>query len=206
MMDRRRVLRRLVAGGLLAPALAGAFTACSDKSDAKFHAVDISGASYGQGFKLVDDKGETRTLKDWRGDVVAVFFGYTHCPDVCPTTLAELAQVRRKLGTEADKFQVLFISLDPERDTPQVLESYTAAFDPSFVGLTTRSVTEVPALAKSYKIFYQKVDKDDGSPYTLDHSTGVFLYDPKGRLRLFARDENTTDQLASDIRQLIQGA
>lgn len=196
----------MAAAGFLAPVLAGALAGCSAKSSAHFNAVDVSGASYAKGFKLVDAAGATRTLKDWRGDVVAVFFGYTHCPDVCPTTLAELAQVRRKLGAEAGKFQVLFISLDPERDTPQVLKTYTAAFDPSFVGLTTRSVAEVPALAKSYKIFYQKVDKGDGSPYTLDHSTGTFIYDPKGRLRLFARDENTTDQLAGDIRQLLKGA
>lgn len=206
MMDRRRLIRRMAGAATLA--VSGAWLAgCSDeKSKVQFHSVDITGANYAKNFDLIDFNGKERTLADYKGDVVAVFFGYTHCPDVCPTTLAELAQVRKKLGSRGGRFQVLFVSLDPERDTPAVLKSYLGAFDRSFVGLYTPSVDDLPKLAKSFKIFYQKVDGKGADNYSVDHSAATFIYDPKGRLRLFSPNDNSVADVTSDVELLLKGA
>jgi protein SCO1/2 len=206
MMDRRRLIRR-VAGAAALAASGGFLVACSDaKSKVQFHSVDVTGASYAKNFDLTDFNGKERTLADYKGDVVAVFFGYTHCPDVCPTTLAELAQVRKKLGSQSDKFQVLFVSLDPERDTPTVLKSYLGAFDKSFVGLYTPSISDLPKLAKSFKIFYQKVDGKASDGYSVDHSAATFIYDPQGRLRLYSPNDNSVANMTSDVKLLLKGA
>ena len=198
---------RHVAGAAALAASGGLLAGCSDaKSKVQFHSVDITGASYAKNFDLTDINGKERTLADYKGDVVAVIFGYTHCPDVCPTTLAELAQVRKKLGSRGDKFQVLFVSLDPERDTPAVLKSYLGAFDKTFVGLYTPSVSDLPRLAKSFKIFYQKVDSKGSDNYSVDHSAATFIYDPKGRLRLFSPNDNSVANVTSDVELLLKGA
>jgi protein SCO1/2 len=168
----------------------------------EFNNIDISGADYARDFTLTDTAGARRTLGDYRGRVVVLFFGYTHCPDVCPTTMAKLAQARRLLGPQADRVQVLFVTLDPERDTPQLLARYVPAFDPSFVGLTG-SQQQIEAAAREFKIFFQKVAGDTPDSYTLDHSAGSFVFDAQGHVRLFVRDSAEAGQIAADLRRLL---
>jgi len=177
-------------------------TACEQKLPSPFKANDVS-AKYGQvTFQLTDTKGKLRRLSDFKGKVVALFFGYTHCPDVCPTTLADMALVMEKLGKDVEKFQVLFITVDPERDTPALLAQYVPAFDPSFIALygdvqTTAQVT------KSFDVTYQKQEGTSG--YSIDHSVGTFLIDPRGKVRLLAPYAQRAEWLAADIRLLLAG-
>jgi protein SCO1/2 len=174
--------------------------ACCTKPD--FNNIDISGANYARDFALTDAGGARRSLADYRGKVVVLFFGYTHCPDVCPTTLAQLAQARRLLGTDADRVRVLFVTLDPERDTPQLLGRYVPAFDPSFVGLTG-SRQQIEAVAREFKVLFQKVDGPTPDSYTLDHSAGSFVFDPQGRVRLYVSDRAHPEQIAPDLKRLL---
>ena len=188
----------------LAAALAAVLLlAGCDGGGPKFKNTDITGADYAKGFALTDHTGKPRTLADFRGKVVVVFFGYAHCPDVCPTTLVELKQVMQALGSDADKVQVVFITLDPERDTPELLKAYMANFDPSFLALIP-SVSNLPALAKSFKIYYKKVASSTGDSYTMDHSAGTYVYDTSGRLRLYARYGLGPAAMAADIAQLLK--
>lgn len=168
-----------------------------------FHASDI-GAMFTQAdFRLTDHNGKTRTLADFRGKAVVLFFGYTHCPDVCVTTLADLAQVMQLLGKDADKVQVLFITVDPERDKPEMLAKYVPAFNPSFLGL----YGDAQATAQAAKAFYVGYEKrPTASGYNVDHSVGAFLVDPNGKVRLRAPLAQRTDWLADDIRLLLGGA
>jgi protein SCO1/2 len=166
-----------------------ALVACDNKTEtpkASFINTDITGSEIGRDFELTDHTGKRRTLADYRGKVVALFFGFTQCPDICPTTLAELAQVKKDLGADADKFQVLFITLDPERDTQDVLASFVPAFDPSFVGLRG-SKAEIDQVAKDFKVFAEKVTAKDGVGYTIDHTAGIYVFDTQGRIRLFVK-------------------
>lgn len=160
--------------------------ACSPKPPAQvFQAEDVTGANFASSFSLTDMHGQRRSLADYRGKAVAMFFGYTHCPDVCPTTLAEVAAAMKQLGDKADRVQVLFVSVDPVRDTNTVLRSYVAAFDPRFVGLSG-TPDEIRAVARDYKVVYQKHGGTPGAAdYTMDHSAGSYLYDPEGRLRVY---------------------
>ena len=167
-----------------------------------FNNIDITGADYARDFALTDVDGRPRTLGDYRGKAVVLFFGYTHCPDVCPTTLAQLAQARRLLGPQADRVQVLFVTLDPERDTPQLLARYVPAFDPSFVGLTG-TPQQIEAVAREFKVFFQKVPGPTPDSYTLDHSSGSFVFDPQGHVRLFLTDRSGPDQIAADLKRLL---
>ena len=190
-------------------ALAGTalLSACSKgPGKVEFHSVDITGADYAGNFRLTDFNGKARTLADFEGKVVVIFFGYTQCPDVCPTTLMELAQVKQALGADGEKLQVLFVSLDPERDTPEVLKAYMAAFDPDFVGLVPGSEQDLQKLTREFKIFYERVDGSAPDTYTIDHTAASYVYDPKGRLRLFARYGASTEDLAEDFKQLMAGA
>jgi protein SCO1/2 len=168
----------------------------------QFNNIDISGADYARDFALTDVDGAPRTLVDYRGKAVVLFFGYTHCPDVCPTTLAQLAQARRLLGTDAGRVQVLFVTLDPERDTPQLLARYVPAFDPSFVGLTGNG-RQIEAAAREFKVFFQKVPGQTPDSYTLDHTSGSFVFDPQGHVRLYVRDGAPADQIALDLKRLL---
>lgn len=168
----------------------------------EFNNIDISGADYARDFTLTDAAGARRSLADYHGKVVVLFFGYTHCPDVCPTTLAQLAQARRLLGADAERVQVLFVTLDPERDTPQLLQRYVPAFDPSFVGLTG-SRQQIEVAAREFKVFFQKVDGPTPDSYTLDHSSGSFVFDPQGRVRLYLSDKSRPDQIAPDLKRLL---
>ena len=186
----------------LCAALAFALSACAP-SPPRFLASDITGSDFGHGFTLPDASGRTRTLGDFRGKVVVLFFGYTHCPDVCPTTLAETAGALKQLGPDAKRVQVLFVTVDPERDTQQALAQYVTAFDPSFIGLrgdeeATRRV------AKEFKIYYEKRKQGDG--YTVDHSAQTYVIDPQGRLRLLVRHDRLAQDLAHDLRVLLGSA
>lgn len=173
------------------------------KLPSPFHASDIGAMFTEADFRLTDHNGKTRTLADFRGKAVAVFFGYTHCPDVCPTTLADLAQAMRLLGKDADKVQVLFITVDPERDTPEVLVQYTPAFHPSFLGLHGDAQATVQA-AKAFYVAYEK--RSTASGYNMDHSVGTFLVDPGGKVRLRAPHAQRAEWFADDIRLLLGGA
>jgi protein SCO1/2 len=168
--------------------------------------VDITGADYAKDFQLTDFDGRPRALADFRGKVVVLFFGYTQCPDVCPTTMTELAQVKKLLGADGDKLQALFVSVDPERDRPEVLKTYMASFDPGFLGLYAGSPDQLAALARDFKVYYKKVDGQTPTTYTMDHTAASYIYDPQGRLRLFSRYGTPVDALAADLKLLLGGA
>ncbi|MGE5451257.1 MAG: SCO family protein [Acidobacteriota bacterium] len=170
-------------------------------ASAHFNAVDITGADYARQFSLKDVNGQVRTLAEFKGKVVFLFFGYTQCPDVCPTTMADLSAVRKKLGPDGQRVQGIFVTVDPQRDTPEVLKPYLAAMDPSFVGLRG-TPTETEATAKEFKVFFQKVEgRDEG--YTIDHTAGAFIFDPEGHVRLFVRYGLGVDAIAADIKALL---
>lgn len=179
--------------------------ACGPKTEpAHFNAVDVTGADWGRDFKLYAPDGKPRSLADLRGKAVALFFGYTHCPDVCPTTMTRLHQAVKALGDDGKRVQVIFITLDPERDTPELLAQYVPAFDPSFIGLYG-SPEAIAATAKEFRVFYQKQPGSTPGNYTLDHSAGIFVFDPQGRLRLFVRDGETPTNIAADLKLLLAG-
>ena len=169
-----------------------------------FQASDISGSSFGRDFELKDAQGRTRTLADFRGKAVVLFFGYTQCPDVCPTTLAALADAMKRLGPDADRVQVLFVTVDPERDTPALLAQYVPAFDPRFLGLYG-DADATARTAKEFKVLYQKVAGPTGN-YTMDHSAGTYIFDPQGRLRLYVSNGQGPDVFVHDLRELLKAA
>ncbi|UXH77669.1 SCO family protein [Roseateles amylovorans] len=171
---------------------------------ASFQGVDLTGANYARGFNLPDQDGKIRTLEDFKGKVVVVFFGFTQCPDVCPTTLQELAEVKRALGADGDRLQAVFISVDPERDKPEMLKAYMANFDPGFVALRG-SPEQVKDVAKEFKVYYAKVPGKTPDSYTMDHTAASFLFDPQGRVRVFSRYGAGTQALMSDIKTLLAG-
>ena len=190
-------------GALAASLLALLIAGCGARQPA-FHNVDITGADFARGFELTGHDGKPRTLADFRGKVVTVFFGFTQCPDVCPTTLAEMSQVMKLLGEKSDKVQVLFVTVDPERDTAELLAAYVPAFDPRFLGLHG-DADATARVAKEFKIFYQKVPGSTPASYTMDHSAGSFAFDPQGRVRLFIKHGQGAEALALDLRRLIDG-
>jgi protein SCO1 len=167
-----------------------------------FKNVDITGAEYARQFELTDHNGKKRTLADFKGKAVAVFFGFTQCPDVCPTALAELAKVRSGLGKDADKLQVIFVTIDPERDTPAVLKSYLANFDPQALGLVG-SLEQTAATAKEFKVFYAKVPGTTAGSYTMDHTAGSYVFDAQGKIRLFVRHGTDPQLLIGDLKQIL---
>jgi protein SCO1/2 len=168
-----------------------------------FKLTDISGANFGRELALTDHNGTPRTLADFRGKVVTVFFGFTHCPDVCPTTLAEMAQVVKELGPDGNRVQVLFVTVDPERDTQQVLKNYVPSFNPAFLGLYGDAGATARA-AKEFKVYYRKQPATDGH-YNVDHTAGTYILDREGRLRLFAQYGAGAPALLHDIRILLAG-
>ena len=171
-----------------------------DSSGAKFKSTDITGASYGKTLELADHNGKPRRLEDWRGKAVVLFFGFTHCPDVCPTTLADIAAAVKSLGREADKVQVLMVSVDPERDTQESLGKYVTAFDPRFLGLRG-DLDATKKVAAEFKIYYEKAKT--GATYTVNHSTQSYVIDPQGRLRLLVRHDRIAQDLAPDLRTIL---
>ncbi|MDD5325625.1 MAG: SCO family protein [Polaromonas sp.] len=186
------------------PLTAGFLTACSPDKP-QFKSVDLTGADYAQGFSLTDQNGQVRTLKDFSGKVVLVFFGYTQCPDVCPTTMAEMAQVKQMLGPDGDRLQAIFITVDPERDTPEMLKGYMGNFDPTFLALRP-TLAELPELAKAFKIYYKKAEGKTPGSYSMDHSAGSYVFDGKGRIRLYSRYGAGAEALASDIKLLLKNS
>jgi protein SCO1/2 len=195
-------LTRLCAVLAAALALAACDRAPVGADKPAFKAVDITGADYARTLSLPDAEGKIRTLADFKGKVTVVFFGYTQCPDVCPTTMAELAEVKRSLGKDGERVQGVFVTIDPERDTPQLLKNYITAFDPSFVALRG-SDAQTKAVAKEFKVYYAKVEGRTPGSYTMDHTAGAFIYDTQGRLRLFTRYGGGAQALASDLRALL---
>jgi len=175
-------------------------SACGDKTP-DFAGSDITGTGLGKDWSLTDHAGTARTLTDYAGRVVVVFFGFTQCPDVCPTSLAEMAQVMRELGPEAERVQVLFITVDPERDTPAILRQYVTAFDARFVGLTG-TAEQIRAAAASFKVSYAKVAREDND-YTMDHTAAFFLLDGRGQARVLTRANLGVAALAHDVRLLL---
>ena len=167
-----------------------------------FNNVDISGADFGRDFSLTDHTGTRRTLADYRGKVVAIFFGYTQCPDVCPTTMADMALAKKKLGADGERLQVLFVSVDPERDTREVLAQYVPSFDPSFVGLYG-TAEETARTAKEFKVFFQKVAGKTPTSYTIDHTAGTYVFDTEGRIRLFLKYGGDVDLIVADLKKLL---
>ncbi|MEY2685050.1 MAG: hypothetical protein RJA09_2194 [Pseudomonadota bacterium] len=180
---------------------AGLLAACGDNKPA-FSGIDITGADYAKAFDLTDHNGQKRTLADFKGKVVVLFFGYTQCPDVCPTSMAELAEAKRLLGADGERLQGLFVSVDPERDTPEVMKAYMANFDPTFLALYD-TPQGLPELAKAFKAYYKKVDGPTPTSYTMDHSAGSYVYDAEGRVRLYHRYGSGAQALAGDVKRLL---
>lgn len=198
--------RRIFSRTFLASALMGAvwvLSGCADDQPS-FHGVDITGANYAQGWTLSDQNGQVRTLQDFAGKAVVVFFGFTQCPDVCPTALQEMAEAKRLLGADGDKLQGVFITLDPERDTAELLKAYVGNFGSDFVALRP-SLEQLPQVTKDFKIYYKKVDGQTPTSYTMDHSAGSFTFDPQGRIRLYNRHATGAQFLASDVKILLAG-
>jgi protein SCO1 len=170
-----------------------------------FNALDITGApGFGNDFRLTDHTGKPRTMADFRGKAVAIFFGFTHCPDVCPTTLAEMKQVTEKLGKDGERLQVLFVTIDPQRDTQELLAKYVPSFNPNFIGLYGNAEATAK-VARDFKIIYRMQPGKTPDSYTMDHSAGTLVFDPQGQLRLFIDyGRLNADQIASDIKQLLK--
>lgn len=202
----------LLASPVLALSLLLSLTACEKSGDSgtmllspaksAFKNTDVTGLGYARDFKLTDHTGRERSLADFKGKVVVVFFGYTQCPDVCPTTMAEMSEVMKSLGPDAQKVQVLFITVDPERDTRELLAQYVPAFDSRFLGLTG-SQAEIDKVAKEFRVFYQKVPGKAPGSYTMDHTAGSYVFDSKGRIRLFVRHGAGPEPIAQDIKRLL---
>ncbi|MDR2092423.1 MAG: SCO family protein [Azoarcus sp.] len=174
-----------------------------DGGGSRFHGTDISGANYGRDFALLDPDGKTRQLADFRGKVVMLFFGFIQCPDVCPTTLGRAAETRRLLGADGERLQIIFVTLDPTRDSPEILRAYTAAFDADILGLHT-TPEKTAETAKAFRIYYRKVPT--GSSYTIDHSAISYLYDPEGRLRLAVGHQTPPEAVAADVAALLRAS
>jgi protein SCO1/2 len=183
--------------------LAWVLAACDSKPT--FKNVDITGSkAFGTNFSLIDVDGRLRTLADYQGKAVVMFFGYTHCPDVCPTTLIEMQEVMSLLGPQAAKVQVIFVTLDPERDTAEVLKQYVPAFNPSFIGLRPANEEALNRLTKEFKIYYKRVPGLSPNTYTIDHTAGSYVFDAKGQLRLYIKHGQGPEVLAQDLKTILQ--
>jgi protein SCO1/2 len=191
----RRTALLTLAGSLLA--------GCAPEGKPQFKAVDITGADYARDFALPDADGRMRSIKDFQGKAVVVFFGYTQCPDVCPTTLAEIAEAKKLLGPDGSKVQGVFITVDPERDKPELLKAYMANFGPDFVALRG-TPEQTAAVAKDFKVFYRRADGKTPGSYVMEHTAASYVYDPQGRLRLYTRYGSGAQSLASDLQLLLK--
>ncbi len=200
-MNKRNALK-WIASSLGLTAAGTLLSACSEKKPG-FAAIDITGAEYALNFALTDHNGRPRSLQDFAGKVVVLFFGYTQCPDVCPTSMLELVEVKKLLGKQGELVQALFVTVDPARDTPEVLKAYMENFDPSFLALYT-TPDKLEVLAKDYKVYYKKVEGPTPTSYSVDHSAGSYVYDTQGKLRLYTRYGSGATLLAADIKLLLQ--
>ncbi len=200
-MIRRTALFSIVRGaGVIG--VAALLAACGKKEAVAFRGVDVTGANYAKDLQLPDQNGTPRSMKDFAGKVVVVFFGFTQCPDFCPSTLAELAQVKASLGADGERMQVVLVTVDPERDTPELLKTYIANFDPSFVALRG-TPEQTAAVANDFKVYFKKVEGKDPASYTMDHSAGSYIFDPQGRLRVYSRYGAGPEAVAADVRTLL---
>lgn len=187
----------------LIAAMAIILVACSPKPE--FKNIDITGSTaFGKDFSLLDPDGNTRTLADFKGKVVVMFFGYTQCPDICPTTLTEMQQAMTLLGPQSDKVQVLFVTVDPERDTAAILKQYVPSFDSRFLGLRPADEAALENVAKDFKIYYKKVPGKNSGSYTMDHMAGSYAFDPQGRLRLYIKHAQGPETLVHDLKELMK--
>lgn len=199
--SKRAALRWLTAGTLSAAAFPW-LAACSDKK-AAFSSIDVTDAPYARSFTLKDHNGQTRQLTDFAGKVVVVFFGYTQCPDVCPTTMVELTEIKKSLGKDSDRLQAVFVTVDPARDTQPVLKAYMENFDPGFLAMIP-TPEELAVVAKEFKVYYNKVEGKTPTSYTMDHSAFSYIYDTKGKLRLFSNYGSDRKLLTQDIALLLK--
>lgn len=200
-----KTMRFFLSRRLIAPAFFLLLAACAPKPP-QFQSMDVTGAQWGQDFSLPDLHGKTTSLADFKGKAVAVFFGFLYCPDACPTHLIKMLEVKKQLGPQAEDVAVVFITVDPERDAPESLAKFLAAFDPQFVGLRG-SIEQTQAVAKDFRVYYKKVpsttNPQDPLAYTIDHTTFAYIFDPEGRLRLVAPHDITAEKLAQDVEQLL---
>ena len=196
-------LSSLLARSLMLSIIGLALLACSPKQS--FKNVDITGGkAFGTDFSLLDPDGKVRTLADFKGKAVVMFFGYTQCPDICPTTLTEMQQVMALLGPQADKVQVLFVTVDPDRDSANILKQYVPAFDSRFLGLRPADEAALEKVTKDFKIYYKKVPGTSPGSYTMDHMAGSYAFDPEGHLRLYIKHAQGADTLARDLKELLK--
>ena len=196
-------MKRLSISAFVMVLMTLALLACSPKPE--FKNIDITGASgFGSDFSLLDVDGKTRTLADFKGKVVVMFFGYTQCPDVCPTTLTEMQQTMVLLGPQADKVQVLFVTVDPARDTAAILKQYVPSFDPRFIGLRPADEVAIEKVTKDFKIYNKKVPGLSQGSYTIDHTAGSYVFDPEGHLRLYIKHAQGPETLAHDLKELLK--
>jgi protein SCO1/2 len=186
--------------GVLGAAIA--LSACAPAKPS-FKSFDLTGADYALGFELADQRGQRRSLADFKGRVVMVFFGYTQCPDACPTAMFQLAELKRALGAKGEMVQGIFVTIDPERDSAEMLKAYVENFDPSFVALVP-TMTELEAVATHYKVYRKKVAGPTPTSYTMDHSAGSYVFDPEGRVRLYSRYGSGAEALAADVALLLK--
>ena len=198
MKNKSSLQRRHLLGAALLPWLG----ACGDKLS--FKSIDITGANYALDFDLPDTEGRARRLSDFQGKAVVLFFGYTQCPDICPTTLTEMQQVMTLLGPQSDKVQVLFVTVDPERDTAAILKQYVPSFDSRFLGLRPADEAALEKVTKDFKIYYKKVPGNSPGSYTMDHSAGSYAFDQEGRLRLYIKHTQGPETLAHDLKELLK--
>ena len=178
-------------------------SSCNSKIEPEFLSTDITNASFGRDFKLSDHNGDIRSLADFKDKVVVLFFGYTNCPDICPGIMAKLAGTLKKLGNDSNHVQVLFVSIDPKHDTPALLKQYVSTFNPTFIGLSGDLQT-TKNIAKEFKIAFQKQTGTTQDSYIMEHSTGVYIFDPKGKLRLYASSGTNMDIISHDILELLR--
>lgn len=199
----------MIVRAVSAIALCLVLAACGERADTpqpqshSFNGIDLSGVPWGRDFRLADTHGASRSIADYRGKVVLLYFGYLNCPDMCPTTLAQMAQVRARMGADRDRVQGLFVTVDPERDKPAVLAQYVTAFDPTFVGLRGDPASTAAA-ASEFKVFFKAQKADPQGNYTVDHSGGVYVFDTRGRLRLMLRPGESIDAMVADIAQVMK--
>lgn len=196
----------MIAQALLAIALSIALAGCGERSGAstsRFKATDVSKVDWGHDFHMLDHHGNRRSIGDFKGKVVLLFFGFTHCPDICPTTLTDMAQTVKALGEDGSRVQGLFVTVDPKRDTPEVLGKFVSAFHPSFLGLYGDEATTI-ALAREFKFFFEAPPGHGPDSYSVTHGSAIYVYDPMGRLRLLIGGERTVDTMVADVRHLLK--
>lgn len=203
MLSRRHTIARAIFRLLAVPLLALGLLAACAPSEPAFKSTDITGADYGKNFALTDHHGQPRTLPDFKGKVVTLFFGYTQCPDVCPTALSGMSTVMQALGADADRVQVIFVTVDPERDTPELLAEYVPLFDKRFLGMYG-TPEKIAGIARDFRVFYRKSGDLQGH-YTIDHTAGTYVFGQDGRARLYVRHAEDPQVIAADIKALLAG-